>query len=97
MMRLPLAGGRAEPVVEGVRPFLWAVTDTGIVFVNRGKDYDAIDAYTFSDRRVARVGRLGFRVPGLFRHMTVSRDGRWALASRLVRFDADLMRLDNFR
>ena len=97
VMRLPLAGGRAEPVVEGVRPFLWAVTDTGIVFVNRGKDYDAIDAYTFSDRRVARVGRLGFRVPGLFRHMTASRDGRWALASRLARFDADLMRLDNFR
>lgn len=97
VMRLPLAGGNAEPVLEGVRPFLWAVTDTGVVFVTRENDFDAIDAYTFSDRRVARVGRLGFRVPGLFRHMTASRDGRWALASRLVRFDADLMRLDNFR
>jgi len=29
--------------------------------------------------------------------MTVSRDGRWALATELVRFDSDLMRLDNFR
>jgi hypothetical protein len=29
--------------------------------------------------------------------MTASRDGRWALATKMVRFDSDLMRLDNFR
>ena len=27
----------------------------------------------------------------------MSRDGRWALATKMVRFDSDLMRLDNFR
>ena len=53
--------------------------------------------YRFSDQRVARVGRLGFRIPGIYTHMTVSRDGRWALATKMVRFDSDLMRLDNFR
>ena len=96
-MRLPLGGGHEELVLERVRPFLWSVTDTGIVFVTREPDFDAIDVYRFSDQRVARVGRLGFRIPGIYTHMTVSRDGRWALATKMVRFDSDLMRLDNFR
>jgi len=97
LMRLPLGGGQEELVLERVRPFLWSVTETGIVFVTREPDFDAFDVYRFSDRRVARMGRLGFRIPGIYTHMTVSRDGRWALATNLVRFDSDLMRLDNFR
>jgi len=97
LMRVPLAGGHEEPVLEDVRPFLWSVTDTGIVFVRREREFDAIDVYRFSDRRVAHVGRLGFRIPGIYTHMTVSRDGRWALATKMERFDSDLMRLENFR
>ncbi|HKE82432.1 MAG TPA: hypothetical protein VKB50_01690 [Vicinamibacterales bacterium] len=97
VMRLPAEGGLEEPVVEGVRPFLWSVTDAGIVFVTREADFDAIDIYRFSDQRVGRLGRLGFRLPGIYPHLTVSSNGRWALATKVVRFDADLMRLDNFR
>jgi Tol biopolymer transport system component len=97
LMRLPLGGGQEEAVLERVRPFLWSVTDTGILFVTREQDFDAIDVFRFSDQQVARVGRLGFRVPWSYRHMTVSRDGRWALVTKMIRDDADLMRLDNFR
>jgi hypothetical protein len=97
LMRLPLTGGQEKLVIDGVRPFLWSVTNAGIVFVTREPDFDAIDLYRFSDQRVARVGRLGSRIPGIYPHLTVSRDGRWALATRMVRFDSDLMRLDNFR
>ena len=97
LMRVPLAGGPEEPVLERVRAFLWSVTDAGIVFVTREQDSDAIDVYRFTDQRVARVGRLGFRIPGIYAHMTVSRDGRWGLATKMVRVDSDLMRLDNFR
>jgi hypothetical protein len=97
LMRVALAGGHEEPVLERVRPFLWSVTDAGIIFVTREPELDAIERYRFSDGRVARVGRLGFRIPGIWTHMTASRDGRWALATRMVRFDSDLMRLDNFR
>jgi tricorn protease-like protein len=97
LMRLPLGGGPEEPVVDGVRPFLWSVTERGIVFVTREAEFDAMDLYRFSDQRVTRVGRLGFRLSESYRHMTVSSDGRWALATKMVRFDADLMRLDNFR
>jgi hypothetical protein len=65
--------------------------------VTREQDFDAIDVYRFGDRRVERMGRLGFRIPQIYPHVTVSRDGRWALATKMVQFDADLMRLDNFR
>ena len=97
LMRSLVAGGQEELMLERVRPFLWSVSDTAIVFLTREPNFDAIDVYRFSDRRVARVGRLGFRVPGRFRSLTVSRDGRWALGTKMVRFDSDLMRLDNFR
>ena len=97
LMRAPLAGGQEDLILERIRPFLWSVTDEGIVFLKREPDFDAIDVYRFSDRRVARIGKLAFRVPGIFALLTVSRDGRWALATNMVRFDSDLMRLDNFR
>jgi len=97
LMRLPLAGGHEEAVLEHIRPFLWSVTDTGIVFVTSEPDFDAIHTYRFSDGRIERLGRLGFRIPGIYTHMTVSRDGRWALATKMVRSESDLMRIDNFR
>jgi hypothetical protein len=85
-------------ILERVRPFLMSVTDKGIFFLTREREFDAVDVYRFSDERIARVGRLGFRVSqGMFEHMTVSPDGRWALATEIGRFDSDLMILDNFR
>jgi Tol biopolymer transport system component len=97
LMRMPVAGGDEEPVLDHVRPFLWAVTDTGITFVTREQDFEAIDAYRSSDGRIARVGRLAFRIPSRYTHMTASRDGRWVLATKMERYDSDLMRIDNFR
>jgi Tol biopolymer transport system component len=97
LMRAPVGGGSEELVLERVMPFVWSVTDSGIAFVTRETAFDAIDLYRFSDRKVTRIGRLGFRIPPIMRSMTVSRDGRWALATQLVRFDSDLMLLDHFR
>jgi len=97
LMRASLDGGQETVVLDGIRPLLWSVTEKGIVFVTRESDFDAIDMYRFSDRQVARVGRLGFRIASTYAHMTASRDGRWALATEMVRFDSDLMLLDNFR
>jgi Tol biopolymer transport system component len=97
LKRIPLAGGQEELVLEHLRPFLWSVTDTGIVFVTREPDFDAIDVYRFSDQRTSRVGRLELRLPSFYTYMTASRDGRWAAATNLARLDADLMRIDNFQ
>jgi Tol biopolymer transport system component len=97
LMRALVDGGQENVVLEHIRPFLWSVTEKAILFVTRESDFDALDIDRVSDQRVARVGRLGFRIPGIYTHMTVSRNGRWALATEMVRFDSDLMRLDNFR
>jgi Tol biopolymer transport system component len=97
LIRAPLAGGQQELVLERIRPFLWSVTDKGILFLEREPDFDAIDLYRFSDKRVTRLGKLGFRVPDIYTMMTASRDGRWVLATELVRFDSDLMSINNFR
>jgi len=97
VMRVPVGGGTAEPVVEHVWPFLWAVTNTGIVFIARTPEFDALDVYRFGDRQVTRLGRLGFRIPRVFPHMSASRDARWVLATKMERFDSDLMLLENFR
>jgi Tol biopolymer transport system component len=97
LMRIAVGGGQPEPVLDHVWPFLWTVTDDAIVFIGREPDDDAIDVYRFSDRQIARLGRLGFRLPGVYTHMSVSRDGRWALTTKMERFDSDLMLLDNFR
>jgi Tol biopolymer transport system component len=97
LIRAPLAGGQQELVLERIRPFLWSVTDQGILFLQREPDFDAINLYRFSDKRVTRLGKLGFRVPDIYTMMTASRDGRWVLATELVRFDSDLMSINNFR
>lgn len=97
LRRAPVAGGTAEVIVEGARPFLWSVSESGIVFLTREEHFDAIDRYRFGDQRVVRIGRLGFRVPGSYTHMSASRDGRWLVATKMVRADSDLMRLDGFR
>jgi hypothetical protein len=49
LMRVPLGRGPEEPVLKRVWPLLWSVTDTGIVFLTREPDFDAIDMYRFSE------------------------------------------------
>ena len=45
------------------------------------------------------MGTVRFPVATAFanRFFTVSRDGRWAIASHIDRFERDIMVLDNFR
>jgi hypothetical protein len=50
-------------VVDGVRLGLWAVTDHGIAFLTIEPESDAIDFYSFGDRKVRRLGRLRFVFP----------------------------------
>jgi hypothetical protein len=48
--------GIPSPNRAFIRPIvLWSVRNIGIVFVTREPDFDAIDLYRFSNRRVARV------------------------------------------
>jgi Tol biopolymer transport system component len=68
----------------------WSPDDARIVF-------DASIAGNSDAYLVGAEGGYLRHAQGTFTHMTVSREGRWALATEMVRFDSDLMLLDNFR
>lgn len=93
LMQVPVEGGEETVVLDRVRFGLWAVTDTGIVFATIDTEHDALDCYAFRERAVRRVGVLPFRfsrIAGLG-SLTVSHDGRWALANVTDRWESDIM------
>jgi len=96
---VPVRGGPEVPLLDGVRLFLWSVTDRGIAFVTIEPESDAIDFYDFGDQKVRRLGRLPFRVSryaGLGM-LHVDRDGRWALVSVTDQWESDIKVADGFR
>ena len=76
---------------------LWAVTDSGIIFTATERDQDVLDFYGFRDRVVRRLGVLPFRFSRFVGGLTVSRDGRWALASVTDRWEGDIMVTEGVR
>jgi Tol biopolymer transport system component len=108
LKRLSADGGPAERVGVPVMPGAWDVTDTGIVFVfvpglGGAVDFerapDLLQVYDFRDRRIRTLGTLSFRVGpfGANRFLTVSRDGSWAVASHVDRWERDVLVVDKFR
>jgi hypothetical protein len=89
----PSGGDEVVVVKGGVVVGKWAVTRDGIVFVTMGREYDALDFYAFSDRRVRRLGRLPDKVSriGGLGHLRVSLDGRWALIGVTELWESDIM------
>ena len=96
---VPVRGGPEVPVLDGVRLFLWSVTDRGIVFLTIEPETDAIDFYDFGNRKVRRLGHLPFRVSryaGLGM-LQVDRDARWALVSVTDQWESDIKVAEGFR
>jgi hypothetical protein len=87
-------------------PGAWEVTDAGILFM-AGPDAtpdpsgapDVLELYDFADHRTRTVGTLAFRVSpfGVNHFLTASRDGRWALASHVDRWDRNIFVVESFR
>jgi hypothetical protein len=98
---VPSNGGAEVKILDSVRFGYWAVSRTGIYFV----DFDVpnraprpLKFLSFLSGGVTQVGTLEKTVawtntPGF----AVSPDGRWLLYSSLENTDADLMLVDHFR
>ena len=58
-----------------------------------------LQEYDFANHRIRTIARFGFLIGpyGVPRFLAVSRDGRWALANYTVRWERDVVVLDNFR
>ena len=108
LKRVSVHGGAAEKVDVPVMPGAWDVTETGIVFIfvaglGGPQDFarapDVLQVYDFAQRRIQTLGTLPFRVGpfGVNHFLTVSRDGQWAVASHVDRWDRDIFVVDGFR
>jgi dipeptidyl aminopeptidase/acylaminoacyl peptidase len=107
LKRLSMDDGLVETVDLMVFPGAWDVTNTGIVFIadhaqavtDPSRGANTLQAYDFIDHRVRTIGQLAFVVGpvGTARFLTISRDGRWALASHVDRWERDILVLDGFR
>jgi len=98
LMRVPVGGGPETMVLEGLTPFWWSMDETGIFFIVRNQEFDAIEHYNFSDGKVELAGRLAMPTGGFGGQMSVSPNGRWALVTQDgQQAGIEIMLLDNFR
>jgi Tol biopolymer transport system component len=95
LLRVPVEGGAEERVLSGISVFWWSVVKSGIFFITRESEFDAIDWYNFDDRKVVRVGRLVARI-GPRGSLSVSPDGRWALVPSEIH-QSDLRMVNDFK
>ncbi len=99
----PLAGGAPRPIIACVAGTAFAVSQGGIYYVpcsgSLKPDPDppvrVLDPATGKDREVGRLEK--FQYQSLPSGFAVSPDGRTFLYGRLVRDEADLMMIENFR
>ena len=94
LMQVPIGGGPEIAVLYGLTSFAWSVARSGIYFLVREFDFDAIDHYRYSDHRVTRIGRLPGRAA--LNRISVSPDERWVLIPQTNQ-RSDLMLLENFK
>jgi hypothetical protein len=103
--RIPTQGGAASLVYSAVVPGAWSVAGDSVVFLVarpnsfRNAELDVVATYDLVHQRVRELGALPFRIAPVFvnRFLTVSRDGRWALAPHFERWERDIFVLDNYR
>ena len=91
---MPVSGGRAEKVLEGVVSWSAEVLEQGIYYIDRPANEARLQFFDFATRRPITVARgLGDGAGSL----TASRDGRTILYSRVDSSINDLMLVENFR
>lgn len=97
--QVPVEGGAEVVGLENARLRLWSVTNDGIIFLPIEQESDEIQHYSFSDRRVRRLGKLPFRVSRIagLGGLVASRDGRWLLVSATDYWESDIMVADGLR
>jgi hypothetical protein len=94
LWRIPVAGGNAVKITEGVNSTSFAVLDGGIYYLERSSGQARLQYFDLATRKTTTVaGNLGNVGFGL----SASPDGRAILFSRVDSSVNDLMLVENFR
>jgi serine/threonine protein kinase len=96
LWRVPIAGGAAVKITEGVSGGSFDVVDGGVYYIEWAAGESRLQYFDLlSGKTITVAGKLG-NVP-LTSGLTVSRDGRLILFSRIDSALNDLMLVENFR
>ena len=96
LWRVPVGGGSGVKITEGVSGSLLDVIDTGVYYIDRAAGAARLQYFELaSGKTITVTDKLG-NVPGSS-GLTVSRDGRLILFSRIDSSLNDLMLVENFR
>ena len=96
LWRVPVGGGSGVRITEGVSGSLFDVIDAGVYYIDRAAGEARLQYFDFATSRTITIaGKLG-NVP-VRSSLTVSRDGRLILFTRVDSALSDLMLVENFR
>ena len=93
----PLAGGPARQILDGLYPGEWgnwAVTATGVCFVEHTEDGTAFARWDRASNQVFKIVEVDSLVG---QGLTVSPDGRWLAYSRVDKAECDILAAEGFR
>ncbi len=93
--RLPSSGGDEEPVLDGVYPHRWSLTEDGIAYINEvTQEFELFDFASGKRTHFSSpTGPLFPRGGGV----SLSPDGRWLIYPQNDAAGIDLVMLENFR
>ena len=98
---MPVNGGGERVVIPNVDEAAWAVTDTGIVFIEssegRSPEGPTWRLFNVASRELSVIARLPAERGDLRPGFASSRDGRSIIWVRRDRYDSDVMMIDPWR
>ena len=94
LWRVPVAGGAAEKITDGVAAATFDVLDSGVYYIERDTTSTRLTYFDLATRKpttvASNIGNVDFG-------LSVSRDGKAILYSRVDSLVNDLMLVENFR
>jgi Tol biopolymer transport system component/predicted Ser/Thr protein kinase len=98
--RIPIKGGKEEPVLEGVTDILfrqWVVVRNGIYFIRDNSGSPVLDFYSTRTKQISQIKKLPQAVRDPFIEIDISPDESYLLYSRREPTKSDIILVDNFR
>ena len=98
--QVPVNGGKETQVVDRGHQAAWAVTDHGIVLVDKyATPRVPIELFSFASRQLIPIATLppGLRLDTGNPSFSVSRDGRWMLYVQYDEWSSDIEMLQGLR
>jgi serine/threonine protein kinase len=109
---VPVAGGPETRVLDSVRFFWWAISDSGVYFVpspdsginlfsilfeEAWRSRVPVDFYSFETRKVTQIATLEHDPPSFTPSLAVTRDGRHLLVVQIDQAGSDIEMIEDFR